>query len=911
VKTELSLRFFRLLLLLYPREFRAAYGTHMEEAFLATLKRRGSGPLGTIRAWFRVAWDTVVHAFDLRVRRTQSEPGIGSEPTAPPPLQPRKSPGLGTLPTDVAQDLRFTLRTLRKSPGFTLVAILITGLGISLTTLVFTTVNASFLRPIPHVEAPQEIVRISRELPSRPGRRFRLSYQDWVAIREQSTTVRDVVGMIPYQELMLRAGPGLDRQVLGGEVTANYFLAMGIPMVLGRGILPEDETSGTDVAVLGHATWTREFGGSREALGSTVRIEGRQHTVVGVAPPGLGFLSGEPVETAIWIPIRSRYKESVGWNALEVAGRALDPGTLSQVQAELNALASGLSASEPDRWTEAGGAIGLRAMTDRQARLDLVGGPRGVASILIYLVFIGLIMVITCSNVAALLLNRALKRKAETAIRLAVGAGRGRLVRQLLTESVLLFSLGGALALLLLHWGTRMLAAGWGAKLPAVATITMDFRVVSAAVAVTVGCGLVFGLAPALQTTRSSLAPALRGSEGGVRVSRFGLRNLLVLAQVTASMVLVATSALIVRDLQRAEAIEIGFDPVGVAVASVNLAHTEYSDEEKRSFREALLERFGGMPGAGNVALAGWVPLSQMGWTRWTLPDGYEPTPGESLWVLFNTVTPGYFDLVGMPLVAGRDFMASDDLDAPLVVVVNQAFARHYWPEQEVVGKRVALGEEGPFAEVVGVVRDAMYGLADLREGLAAPHLWSASSQTTYNFLRLHVEWIGAPGPVQAAMREEIRLLNPDLPIIELTTMEQLTGRALFEEKASAILFGGFSALALLLAALGVYGTMAHAVLERTRELGVRLAVGAAPGRVVGMVLGESLKLTTLGILAGIPLAILVAFGIRVLLVGPNILDPLYITGSVTVLVLAAAAASLAPALRAARTDPLLSLKSE
>jgi putative ABC transport system permease protein len=912
MKTPTSLRIFRLLLWLYPREFRDAYGAHMEEAFLASLRRRapGSGPASVLLTWVRVGWDTAVHAADLRIRRKGR---VTDPPGGPASLDARRPwgrPTLGGLLSGTFQDLRFTLRALKKSPTFTVVVVFVAGFGITLTTLVFTTVNAAFLRPLPHVRNAEELVKVVRELPSRPGQRYGISYQDYLHLQEQSTTLYDLVGVIPYHELMLRAGSDMDRQIIGGEVTANYFQALGIPMVVGRGILPEDAESGNDVAVLGHATWMREYGGSPSVLGQTVRVDGRQHTIVGVAPPGLGWLSREPVESAVWIPLRARYKEAPDWYVLDVAGRRRDRVTLPQIQGEFDALASGLVASDPDRWTEDPGAVGLRVLTDRQARFDM-GSPRGVASIIIYLVFVGLIMLITCSNVASLLLNRALRRRSEIAMRLALGAGRWRLVRSLLTESLVLFFLAGSLALLLIHWGTQLLAVGWGVSLPAVADITVDVRVAFFALGITVLSGLAFGLIPALQATSPDLAPALKGKGERQPSMRFGARNLFVLAQVAGSMVLVAVSALLVRDVQQAGTVDIGFDPRGMAVASLDLSQGEYGEEDGRLWLESLTERLRGIPGVEAVALSSWVPLSGSRWRHTIRPEGLEIGPDESLYTVYNAVTPGYFAMVGMPLLSGRDFEASDVADAPPVIVVNQAFARRYWPDQEPLGRRVSLREDEPAAEVVGVVRDAMYGLEDLRSREAEPHFWAPRAQLHHDPVQVHARVPGPMGPVLSAMREEIRLLDGDLPIINLTTMESLTGKALQEERAGATLFGGFSLLALFLAALGIYGVMAHAVMERTRELGVRLAVGAGPGRVVGMVLADSLRLSALGIGIGLILAVLVAMGIRALLVGVSVLDPFSLIGSVVVLTLAALLAGVPPAARAARLDPVLSLKSE
>lgn len=917
MRNPASLRFFRLLLKLYPREFRDEYGARMEDAFLAALARQicRRGRAGVLLSWVRVSWDTLFHAADLRL-----EPWLrgrrGSQPGLPRPNDGKASARLrfGSAVSNTLLDLRVTLRSLRRSLNFTVLTVAVAVLGITLSTLVFTAVNAAFLRPPPHVTKPDQLVKVFRELPSRPGRRYRLAYQDYRHLQEESAALYDLVGVIPSVEFMFRTGSELDRSVVGAEVTENYFQALGIPTVIGRGILAEDAGSSEGVAVLGYATWMRVFGGGGAALGQTIRLDGKAYTVVGVAPPGLGWLSSEPLEAAVWIPVRPRYRETGeqnDWNVLTVAGRRRDHVTLQQAQAELDALASGLVASDRHRWTEDHGEpIGLGVLTERQARLD-PGGPRGLASVIIYFVLVGIIMLITCSNVATLLLNRALKRRSEIAMRLTMGASRGRLVRQLLGESVLLFSLAGALALLLIHWATQLLAAGWSSALPAAADITVDGRVTAFTLGLTALSGLVFGMIPALQSTKPDLAPALKGTGPGQASGRLGARDLFTVAQVTGSMVLVAVAALLVRDVRRAASMDLGFNPNGVVVASLDLSHGDYDEDGGRLWVETLMERLKGLPDVEDVAATNWVPLSGSVWSQLIVPEGVEIGPDEDLFALYNTATPGYFRLVDMPLVAGREFRTSDDAEAPPVVVVNQAFARRYWPGQPPIGKSVGLGNEGPAARVVGVVGDAMYSFADIRNAEASPHIWVPRGQVHHDPLQVHVRTRGAEGPVLAAMRREIRLLDDDLPIMELTTMESITGNALRGMRVAAAISGVFGALALFLASLGIYGFMAHSVMDRTREFGVRLAVGAGPRRVVGKVLVDALRLSALGIGLGLGLAVLVSMGIRTLLVGVSPLDPFSLSGSMMVLALAALSAALIPAVRAARLDPVASLRSD
>ena len=877
----ISIRFFNRLRRLYPRAFRQGVGA--ASVVWRTRPRSWMGPAGILAC---------------RVARA-----IG---------QATRPVSMGRLASDALLDLRFTLRSLRKSPTFSLLVILIAGMGISVSILAFTIVNAAFLRPLPFVRAPGDLLRISRQLPSGPDRLYRLSYQDVEYLQERSSTLHDVVGVRTYLDLMVRFGGGLDRKVIGGEITDNYFQGLGIPMAIGRGIAPGDDGTGGRVAVLGYATWLRDFGGTTDVLGQTVVVDGARHTIVGVAPKGLGSLTGEPIEYAVWIPLREEFRDTRDRNVLEVAARLRGDATPDQAQAELDALAAALVTMDPERWTGDAGDVGLRAMTDREARLYLIGGPRGVASILIYVVFIGLIMMITCFNVASLLLDRALRRRPEIAMRLALGAARGRLVRQLLMESVLLFFFAGLAALLLLNVGTQLLAAGWFTAYPVVADIRVDLWVAAFAFAVTLACGVVFGLLPALQATGPDLVSGVRRG-GGRSASSLRPKRWLVASQVAASMVLVAVSALLVSDVKRAESLDLGFGPEGIAVASLNLGFADFSTAEAQAWLERLGDRIEALPGVEAVATAIWVPLAGSRWGNSVQPEGVDVTPERPLSAAFNAVTPGYFDLVRMPLAAGREFTDGDTRDATLVAIVNEAFARRYWPDQQPLGKSIRLGAgpEEPPLEVVGVVRDALYTVSDMRRGTGEPHVWVPRAQSWHDVVQIHARVTGPVGPVLGAIRAEIRLMDEDLPIVELATMEELADRALLEPRISAIVFGGLSGLALILAALGIYGVMAQAVTERTREMGVRLAVGAHPANVVQMVLADSLKVSTVGIAVGLGLSVLVALGLRAIFVGTESVDPVALSGSVAVLILAALLAGVVPAGRAATVDPVVSLKSE
>jgi predicted permease len=797
---------------------------------------------------------------------------------------------------------------MRKSPGFTIVVVLTAAFGITLSTLIFTILNASILRPLPHVRNPDELVKVFRVLPSVAGSRYNFSYADFETIRERATLVEDVVAVVSWVEFMARVGSDIDRQIIGAEVSENYFQMLGIPMAIGRGIVPEDADSVDQVAVIGHAMWQREFAGDSDALGQIIRINGRRYTIVGVAPPGLNWLNEEPVEATVWIPISPRRKAPYAGQPLRLAARRRPEVTVAEVQAEFDALAAGLAEANPAAWvSRSGEQTQVRVMTDLESRINMSGG-RTLASLLMYLVLVGMTMLITCSNVANLLLTRALKRRSEIAVRLAMGAGRRRLVRQLLTESLVVFLLAGFLGLLLIHWVTQLLAVGWG-YLPIASDVTVDGRVAAFVIAVAVSSGLFFGLAPALQATRADLATALKDTGKTLRFRRFGARNLFVLGQVAGSMVLVAISALLLRDVQLADTLDIGFDPDNVTVLSLNLNHGDYDADAGRRFLQGLTERLERTPGVEAVAIAHWVPMSGSTWTQRVVPEGYDPASQDLPWSVVNGVTPGFFDLVGIPLMAGRDFTADDDADAPLVMIVNEAFAARFWPDQAPVGKTVQpVGYSVP-AVVVGVVGDARYSKADFAGEVTSPHYWFSSAQVYEPDSRVHIGTRGDQASIMRSIRDDVRALDPDLPIVELASMRDITERALEEERIAAVVLGGFGAAALLLAMMGIYGALAFAVVDRTRELGVRLALGARPERLVAMVVAQGLRTSAVGIVVGLFLSVLVAMGMQSLLVGVGTLDPVSLGGSVVLLALAAVVASVVPAVRAASVDPIQSLR--
>jgi predicted permease len=785
-------------------------------------------------------------------------------------------------------------------------------LGMTLTTVAFAAMNACWFRPLPNILDPQELVYVHREFPSAGARWARISYQDYLEIRERSATMADVAAVRPDVDFIVRIGSGNEREIKGAEISENYFRVLGRRLAIGGGLALTETDEPLDQVVIGHNLWQQEYGGANSVLGETIQVDGRDYTIVGVAPPSSSWgMDTGTMEAGVWIPINRSRREAGSQAVLSVVGRRRGDLTMERVQAELDGIAPVLAAQNPERWEDRSGQQArIVALTDFQARIGPLHGNFW-PSMLLWFGLVGVTMLVTCSNVAILLLNRALRRRTEIATRLALGSGRGRLVRQQLIEAVLLFGLAGSLSLLFIHWQTQLLASG-ASFYPFPVDVTIDPMVVLFAAALTIGSGVFFGLAPALQASRPDLLATLKGTGKLVRFRRFGARNLLVLAQVAGSTVLIAITTLLSRDIQRATSVDVGFDAQNIGVLSLDLRMREYAYEQGTRFIDDLTERCAGIAGVEALATAGWVPLSGRPW-RWggIRPEGYEAGPNESPWAYYNSVSPGYFDFLDMPLVSGREFTDQDNTDSPGVMVVNQSFADRFWPGDNPLGRGVTLLENQPPVEVVGVVRDAKYRRADFANERTSPHFWLSRGQSPDRIVEFLFKTRGDPALLFNAVREEVRLLDNNMPIRGLERMEAVTAAALLEDRLVVATVGVLGLVVLFIAVLGIYAVMGYAVMERTRELGIRLALGARPTKVVRMVVLEGLGLTAVGIVVGFGLAILVAMGMRTLMLGIGMLDPVSHLGSAFFLVLAALTASLVPALRASRVDPVLSLRSE
>jgi predicted permease len=833
------------------------------------------------------------------------------------------------------RDIRYGARSLRKSPGFTAVAVLTLALGIGANTAIFSFVNAVLLRPLPVAE-PERLVYVfggSRTSPYNVS-----SYPDYLDYRDGNHVFSDLAA---YSSIDLSLSDDNQPDMISGLiVTGNYFDALGVRAQAGRTFLPEENTTpgGHPVAVISHALWQGRFAGDPHIAGRQMLLNGQPFTIVGVAPPGFdGAEAGETNDIyvpmamqAVVRPPRAGYSGEMnpdllskrGPRWLAMVGR-LKPGVgIAQAQAELSTLAAQLAAGYPDTNKGQTATVSPVSKGDPEQRGTLLS----VAGLLLGVV--GLVLLIACANVANLLLARAATRRKEISIRLALGASRGRLIRQLLTESVLIALLGGACGLLLAFWlvGVMRTYAPPANFFPVAFDLSLDGSVLGFTLLLSVLTGLVFGVAPALQASKPDLVAALKDETAlvpGATGRRFTLRNLLVVAQVSLSLVLLVGAGLFLRSLQKAQSIDPGFDTERVLTMPLNINLLRYTKAQGQEFYRQVLERVSALPGVQSATLTRTPPLSGASRQSTVTVAGQEAPDrastsestgggGEGVadqTTLTSPIALNYFRTLGIPLLRGRDFDAQDREDAPGVAIVNETFARRYFPGQDPIGQRVSLGgSKGPWLEVVGLARDSKY--ITLGEA-PAPFLYQPLAQHHESGMVLLVRTSVAPSSLVPSVRVAVRSIERNLPLMNARTMTELLGNSLFPARMGAILLGAFGLLALLLASVGLYGVMTYSVSRRTREIGIRMALGARGGDVLRLVLVESMTLVAVGMLLGLAAAFAATRLLSGFLYGVSPTDPAAFLGIVLLLALVALAASLIPARRAARVDPMVAFRYE
>ena len=812
---------------------------------------------------------------------------------------------MGTL----LQDLRYGLRMLAKSPGFTAIVVLTLALGIGANSTIFSWINSTLLNPIPGVAHTSDLVSVMRgERSEHPTPPF--SYLDYVDLRDHTQSFS---GLLAYHDdFMSLTGTDKPERIYGALTTANYFDVLGVRPILGRGFLPAEEQrrGGGSVAVISESMWRARFGSDRSIIGRTIQINRRLYTIVGVAPPDFqGCKTG--LRTDVWIPLGMdpfvwgpNRPEDRGAFWLQVLGK-LKPGVdRRQAEGELNLLMQQII--ENSRNVDRGPS---------QITLDpLWRSPFG-ANVYMYktlpmlLALAAVLLLLACANVANLLLVRSVTRRREMALRLALGASRWRLLRQLMVESVLLALAGGGVAMLLTTWTAGTFAAFVPpSSLPFTLNGHADRTVLLVTMVVAILSAMIFGILPGLRTSSLEPITVLKEEAGsmssGIHKSR--LSRALVVVQISLSLLLLISAGLFARSLRNAQRLDPGFDPNHVLLASYELGPAGYSEAQGIAFHRQLLSKLEALPGVESVTLADFSPLSFSLHSDDVLPDGYLPKPGESMEVSRAIVGPNYLRTMRIPIIGGRDFTEQDMEKSQRVAIVNQAFVDRYWPGQDPLGKRISV--YGQWFNVVGVARNGKY-----RRLVYPPEpvFFQPLYQRYRDLVTIHARVTGDPQGYAAEVERTVHQLNADLPVFGVTTLKSSMQLGSIFERLAGTFAGAFGLLALILAAVGIYGVIAYTTRQRTHEIAIRIALGAERVAVFWLVLGQGLLLTLTGLSAGVAVSLALTRYLKSVLFGVTATDLLTYAAVALLLCLVSLVACYIPARRATKVDPMVALRYE
>jgi predicted permease len=806
------------------------------------------------------------------------------------------------------QDLRFSFRMLVAKPAFTLLAILSLALGIGLNSTIFSLVNAVLLRPLP-AEEPDRLVRFYARADGAPV--SRVSYADYTDLRAGETL--SGVAALSMVPVAVGAG-GQSEQILGEVVSGNYFSTLGVRAAAGRLFTEEeDQPAASPVAVISYRLWQNRFGGDENIIGRPISLNGSQFTVVGVVDESyVGTFAGAFIDA--WVPAHHSgawlgplWQSDRSQHRFHLIGRLADGATIARAEAEMKVIAGNLATTYPD--TNRGRTIDLGPAT------LLHGSRRNAVSIFLaaVMILVGLVLAIACANVASLQLTRALGRRREIAIRQAMGATRLRVLRLLISESMLIALAGGAVGLLAAFWATDLLKSfNPIPTVPLQFDLSLDYRVLGFALVVSLASGLMLGIAPALRASRANLADVLKGEAGSTTVDarRSRLRGALVIGQVATSLVLVLAAALFLQSLKAAQSLDAGFDPSGALAMDIDLEPRGFSQEQSERFYRELIERVTASPGITSASFSNLAPLDTATPRRAVAIEGHEPPADRpAIQVSFNTIAPRYFETMKIALASGRDFDERDRAQAPGVVIINETMARRFWPEDNALGKRFRLGDAmtgGRAVEVVGIARDVKYRTLGEEP---TPHMYLPLAQEFQPSMTLVVRTDADPQVMIGAVQRTVQSLDNNVQGFFARTMEQHVGFSLLPSRLAATLVGLFGLLALTLTVIGVYGAVSYSASQRTREVGIRRALGAQSLDIFKLIVGQGMKLALAGIVIGIAASLMLGGLLSSLLFGVSGTDPLTIIGVSLALAAVAIAACAVPALRAARIEPSQALR--
>ena len=802
------------------------------------------------------------------------------------------------------QDLRYAIRLLAKSPAFTAVAVITIALGVGPNTAIFSMINAVLLRPLPYRDS-QRIVMLWETWKARGFDQLPVSGPTFLDWKSQNRSFEDMAPAftIPEYGFNVTSG-GEPERAQAAQAGANFFSVLGVQPVLGRAFLPEeDKPGGRAVALLGHRFWQRRFGGDRGILGGTIGLDGTSCTVVGVLPPEIDAIA----KVDVWIPIgKNLAAENRGNHNFGIMAR-LRPGvSAEQAQREMDAIEKQIEMQYPG--TNAG--IGVTVMPINQ----LVAGPIRPA-LLVLFAAVAFLLLIACANVASLLLARAAARQKEIALRASLGASPFRVVRQVLTESLLLSGLGGLLGTLLAFLCLQSLRSVPPELLPRLGETNIDFRVLLFTLGISALTGVLFGLAPALRASKADLNSALKegGGRGAIGGSSHRLRSVLLTAEVALSLILLAGAGLMARSFLRVTGLDPGFRADQTLTMHLTLTPSKYGDPRSRTMlTKSVIEKIATLPGVRSAAAISYLPMRgrildlRISIASFQVEGQPAAQPGLEPTADYRVITPGFLKTMGIPLRRGRDFTEHDQADSKRVVLINDTMARLYFAKQDPAGRRIRVGRE--MREVVGVVADVrMNGL----EKSVDPAIYAPFEQDPPPQFSLVVRSASDPLALTAAVRRKILEVDSEQPVADVRTMQQVVDDSLIVRRLATWLLGIFAGLALALAGVGVYGLVSYSVTQRTNEIGLRVALGAQPADVLRMVVQRGLVVSLIGVALGLPAAFALAQLIRGLLFGVTAADPMVFVGVPVLLVAVAAMASYLPARRAMRIDPTAALRSE
>jgi len=865
---------------------------HLDDVYQRSLKAGATETDAKSAALNELATEDLLQK---EMRRSQTT--FTESPVAGGPAQPN-------LVADFLHDVRYAARLQRKNPGFTIVAVIALALGIGANTAIFSVVNTILLRPLPYKD-PERLVMVWEDASKQGYPRDTPAAANFVDWRDQNHVFEGMAAI--SDESFNLTGAGEPERLEGNTVSATLFPLLGVEPHVGRVFTAaEDQPGAQRVVLLSYALWQRRFGGDPNIVGQALTLNGQSHIVVGVMPAQFQFPS---TDSQVWVPIAFTQEDAANRNRhyLQVVARLKSGVSLAQAQSEMNTVAARLQQQYPQSNTDLGAAV-------QSLHEYLVGDIK--PALLILLGAVGLVLLIACANVANLLLARAAVRQKEIAVRVALGARRARLIRQFLTESVLLSTLGGLVGLAIAYVGLVLLKAFIPENISQAREISMDLKVLGFTFLVSVATGLIFGLAPAVQAARFNQIDTLK--EGGRDAATGGggkrLRSVLVTAEVAISLVLLIGAGLLINSFLRLRNVDPGFRAENLLTMKIVLPDTKYERRAQRSaFYTDLIQRVQSLAGVKSVAVTTNLPLYRQGNSISIGIEGQpDPPPGQERIVVTRIISPRYFETMSIPVLRGRELSEQDTDKTPRVVVVSETMARRYWPGEDVVGKRISVGKitkPEDWLQVIGVVKDVrQFELtADPKPQMYLPYRQFGFFDARDLVVKTDVD----PASLAATVRKAVWEIDKDQPVSNIQTMENILADSIARQRFSMLLLAIFAAVALVLAGVGIYGVMSYSVAQRTREIGIRMALGAQTGAVLKLAVGYGMKLVLAGLVIGLIAAFALTRVMATLLFGVTATDPATFTLISLLLIAVAVVASYVPARRATKVNPIIALRYE